>query len=192
MDNNQVLSLIKEKDEKGLNYLYDNYSASLNGIIVRIVENDKAAEEVLQQTFLKIWEKINLYDPKKSTLFTWMARIARNSAIDLKRTKKFKQNHVTESWQDMHNDSKLTHNDNAKIDTQKILMLIEPKYKTVIDCIYLQGYSHSEAAKKLDLPLGTVKSRIRNGLKELRGLLETEKSLFVSSFVIFIYLILCL
>lgn len=90
METTELVRLLKVKDERGLAYLFDHYAAALNGIIFRIVLSDKLAEEILQQTFLKIWDKIDSYDADKSTLFTWMSRIARNSAIDAKRLKNMK------------------------------------------------------------------------------------------------------
>jgi len=192
MEITQVISLIRDRDELGLSYLYDHYAAALNGIILRVVGCEKSAEEILQQTFLKVWDKIDLYNEEKSTLFTWMAAIARNSAIDLKRTKKYERNKDLESWDIKQHETTQTLESNAQIDTKKLLLLIKPKYRTVIDCIYLEGHSHREAAELLDIPLGTVKSRLRLGLGEMRQLLKSEKLLFISSLVTILYILLCL
>jgi len=186
----QTISLIKARDESGLSDLYDHYAAALNGIINRIVGSEAIAEEVLQQTFLKIWEKIEQYDEAKSSLFTWMARIARNSAIDKVRLKKFQNAEQTESWEAKHNDSRVVSTDHAGIDTTKLLSKLDQKYKEVIDCIYLQGYSQSEAAKKLAIPLATVKNRLRSALLQLRQELSEEKALFMSSIILILISIL--
>jgi len=180
MDNLELLRLLKGKDERGLSYLFDNYAAALNGIIQRIVVSDKLAEEILQQTFLKIWDKIDSYDVDKSTLFTWMSRIARNSAIDAKRLKKYENLQKTDSLDlSLHNKKSEVQNTDA-IDTHGLLSKIDEKYSSVLKHIYLLGYSHSEASEQLGLPIGTVKTRLRNGLKELRNILGEEKNLFLS------------
>jgi len=180
MDNSELLRLLKGKDERGLSYLFDNYAAALNGIIQRIVLSDKLAEEILQQTFLKIWDKIDSYDADKSTLFTWMSRIARNSAIDAKRLKKYENLQKTDSLDlSLHNKKSEVQNTDA-IDTNRLLSRIDEKYSSVLEHIYLLGYSHSEASEELGLPIGTVKTRLRNGLKELRNIIGEEKNLFLS------------
>lgn len=185
-----TLSLLRAKDESGLTILYDNYSGALNGIISRTVNSEKIAEEVLQQTFLKIWDKIEQYDEAKSSLFTWMAKIARNSAIDQVRLKRFKNKGLTDSWEAKHNDSNVITTESSKMDTKNLLNKLDPKHKEVIDCVYLHGYSQSQAALKLNVPLGTIKTRIRTGLQVLRKELSSEKSLFIGSIILFIYLYL--
>lgn len=189
MEITQVITLIKAKDEKGLNYLYDNYSGALNGIIYRIVGSEKISEEILQQTFLKVWEKIHSYDSNKSTLFTWMSRIARNSAIDVKRLKSFEHNQKTESIDNQFDIAQNTSDLSEKIDVEILLKNVDPKYKMVLDCVYLQGYSHREAAEKLDLPLGTVKTRLRNALNQLRENLRNEENLFLKASLILLIII---
>lgn len=194
MQISEIIHLLRIKDEKGLSYLYDHYSSALNGIIIRILVSKNLSEEVLQQTFLKIWEKIDLYDENKSQLFTWMSRIAKNTAIDAKRSKEYENNKNTYSLDlQIHNQ----HNINishASMDVQSLTSQLNDKHKIVLDCIYLNGYSQSETAKKLALPLGTVKSRVKAAICELRVILKDEKSLFLGSVntIIILISILCL
>jgi len=192
MELTALIKLLKEKDEQGLTYLYDHYAAALNGIILRIVGSEKVAEEVLQQTFLKIWQKIDTYDIKKSTLFTWMSRIARNTAIDVRRTRAFKNQQQTDSFElSIHNSGK-DHTSSANIDVNTLFNKIDKKHKDVLECVYLEGYTHSEAAEKLQLPLGTVKTRLRNSIKQLQEILKNETPLFLGlTILILIYFILC-
>ena len=194
MTSKEIVRLLKLKDEKGLSYLYDNYSAALNGIIIRILKSDKLAEEVLQQTFLKIWNKIELYDDDKSQLFTWMSRIARNTAIDAKRLKKYENERNTYSL-DLNIHNKLNSRMNmSSIDSESLISRLEAKYSEVLDCIYLNGYTQVETAKHLQIPLGTVKTRVRQSIMELREILKDEKVLFTGSFTAIAILItlLCL
>lgn len=189
MNTKEVVLLLINRDESGLSYLYQHYSASLNGLILNIVGSEHLAEEVLQQTFLKIWDNIAGYDSTKATLFTWMARIARNNAIDKIRLKRHQNNQLTDSLSPAHDQANVVHLSNANIDTEKLLNKIDIKYRSVLDCIYLQGYSQNEAAKKLNLPLGTVKTRVRKAVMILREELKSEKTLFTASIVIIIYLL---
>jgi len=182
------IKLIRDRNESGLSALYNKYSGALNGIITRIVGSEKVAEEVLQQTFLKIWEKIYQFDETKSTLFTWMASIARNSAIDKVRLKKFQNEQLINSWELKHIDSQIITTKSSNIGTTNLLSKLEPKYKEVLDCIYLQGYSQSQAAKLLNIPLGTIKRRISIGIKQIREELSEEISLFMGVFIFLIYL----
>lgn len=192
MDLIQVVELIKKRDEKGLSYLYDNYASTLNGIITRIVGSEKIAEEVLQSCFLKVWDKIDQYDETKSTLFTWMARIARNCAIDITRLKKHKNSQVTDTIERKHESSFVTNQNIDSLDTETLLSKIDVKYRIVIDYVYLKGYSHSAAAEELDIPLGTLKTRIRKGINIMRGELVNEKSLFLGSCLLIFHLIISL
>ncbi len=189
MDASQIVTLLRNRDEQGMEVLYDNYAGSLNGIIFRIVGSEKEAEDVLQQTFLKIWEKIDLYEEKKSSLFTWMVRIARNSALDIRRSKKFQNEMVTDTLDMQHESSSITSPSYEIIDAKSLLSKISVEQRVVLDHIYLQGYSQSEVAIKLNIPLGTVKSRIRLGINVLRQELKSERSLFMGSLFVIIYLI---
>lgn len=194
MNNSEIIRLLKQKDEKGLSYLYDHYSAALNGIIVRILKSEKLSEEILQQTFLKIWNKIDQYDESKSQLFTWMSRIARNSAIDAKRLKKYENNQKTYTFDINEHNIKNNQMSHANLDAQSLILKLEDKHRLVLDYIYLNGYTQSETAKKLEIPLGTVKTRVRSSILELRKILKNEKVLFVGSLATIILLIafLCL
>lgn len=176
----EIIALLKNKDEAGLIYLYDHYAPALLGIIVRILQSEKAGEEVLQQTFLKIWEKIDTYKNSKGTLFTWMCKIARNTAIDQKRLIKFQQAQNTESFEESIHNRKCDFINTASFDANKILNFLDEAHKQVLDHVYLQGYSHTQTAKKLNIPLGTVKTRLRNGTLKLRAMLKNEKQLFVN------------
>jgi RNA polymerase sigma-70 factor, ECF subfamily len=87
----ELVMLLKGKNEQAFAYLYDNYSAAINGVIYRMVDNVELAEDVLQETFVKIWNNLSNYDPLKGRLFTWMINIAKNLAIDTLRSKGFKK-----------------------------------------------------------------------------------------------------
>ncbi len=175
MDVKQVINLIKDKNEKGLSILYDYYAPTLNGVIINIVKSDVLAEEILQQTFLKIWNNIDNYDESKASLFTWMNQIARNTAIDHYRLMSFDIQRKIVSIDDTMYESKTYQLDTDKIDVEIILKEIDEKYKQVLFKVYIQGYTHVETAKILDIPLGTVKTRIRIALNQLRKKLALDE-----------------
>lgn len=175
----EAINLMKNKNEKGLVFLYDAYSEALMGIIISIVKSPKLAEEVLQQTFLKIWKGIDSYDPSKAKLFTWMARIARNTAIDQVRLKRSEYQSKTDVFQAKIHDQPISMNE-AILDIEKLLSRLDEKYRVVLDLVYLKGYSHNEAAQLLNIPLGTVKTRLRAAISTLREIVQREKIILKS------------
>ncbi|MBL4668889.1 MAG: sigma-70 family RNA polymerase sigma factor [Flavobacteriales bacterium] len=165
----ELIKLLQENSEEGISLLYDNYSAILYGIITKIVRSENIAEDILQDTFVKIWKNFSSYDSSKGRLFTWMLNIARNKAIDYIRSKEFKNRSLNESDINNKSLSEISSEMNTdQIGLSNTLKFLNPKNKIVIDIIYFKGYTQVEAAKYLNIPLGTVKSRVRNGLIELR------------------------
>ncbi len=176
MNDRQIITFIKNRNEKGLSILYDIYAPVLNGIIISIVKSEVIAEEILQETFLKIWNNIGSYDEKKSSLFTWISRIARNTAIDHYRLSSFDIQRKLQPIDDndVYKRSILLENTD-KIDVTLILNHLELKYKVVLYTVYIEGYTQKEAAIKLKLPLGTVKTRIRIAIKKIREMMRNDE-----------------
>jgi RNA polymerase sigma-70 factor (ECF subfamily) len=171
----ELVALLIQHDDQVFSYLYDNYSPALFGIINQIVPDKEMAADVLQDVFINIWKKINSYDAAKGRLFTWMLNIARNAAIDKIRSR---------SYQDGLKNQPLTEtvNTSAKspvvepqvndIGLKKVINRMKEEYRTLIDLSYFQGFTHEEISKLLDIPLGTVKTRIRTALTQLRTLIQ--------------------
>lgn len=165
----ELILLLRKNSKAGITVLYDNYSASLYGIITKIVRSEEIAQDILQDTFVKIWKKFEKYDSSKGRLFTWMVNIARNSAIDYVRSKDFKNRSLNDVDTNNAELSGITSEMNIdQIGLKDTVNLLEPKLKIIIDTIYLKGYTQAETAEHLNIPLGTVKSRVRNALLELR------------------------
>ncbi|PTS91392.1 RNA polymerase subunit sigma-70 [Pedobacter sp. HMWF019] len=165
-----VLAL-KSRETIAIQALYDMYSGALLGVISRIVPQQEIAEDLLQETFVKIWNSAEQYDASKGRLFTWMMNIARNLAIDKVRSKDFRN---TSKNQDIENNvdfidaqSRVTFNADI-LGLKDLVTALKPEFKLVLDMVYFRGYTHVEAAEELDLPLGTVKTRIRMAIMELR------------------------
>ncbi len=184
-----IIQLMKAKDEKGLSLLYDSYAPALLGIIVRIVKNKPIGEEVLQSTLLKAWDSIELYDHNKGNFFTWLATIARRKALDKVRLKGYQRQMDNEELVDTSINLVSNQEETELIDTQRLLSSLNENHRVILDMIYLQGYTHKDTAQTLELPLGTVKTRLRIAIKLLRESLEGEKELFLGSFLLLIILI---
>ena len=170
----ELVEKIRSKSTYALEYLYDQYSAALYGVILKVVRHDEVAEEILQDTFIKIWDKARDYDKQKGRLFTWMLNIARNLSIDKLRSKEFSQLGKTNygfenvSIADKYEGDRLVDG----IGMDKVLDQLPPEQKKLIDMMYFKGYSQSEISQELDMPLGTVKTRVRSAMLKLRELLK--------------------
>lgn len=148
--------------------LYDMYAPALMGIVTRILSDDGLAEDALKRTFMKISASIGQYDEKKGRIFTWMAAIARNTAIDMLRMRA--QNQTLEDLNELGDESNFTRQyQNPDIIEGTQLVGTAGKPKTIIlDSIYFKGYTTTEVAQKLDVSLGTLKTRIRMEVTSLR------------------------
>lgn len=166
--------MLKEQSNEGFNYLYDNYSGALFTIINQVVADKDIASDVLQEVFVNIWRKINLYDAKKGRIFTWMLNIARNAAIDKVRSKGFRNNLKNQPVSDNVNAviTVSVQPETSDVGLKKVLMKLKEEYRTLIDLSYFQGFTHEEISKMLGIPLGTVKTRIRTALSQLRILIQ--------------------
>jgi len=153
--------------------LYDNYSSAVYGIILKIVRSEDFAEELLNDCFLKIWDKIGDYDSSKGRLFTWILNISRNIALDKLRSKEYKIKTKTDDVSDNVLISDTHYSDANKpefIGVKEIVDKLPVEQKKLIDLMYFQGYSQSEIAEELGMPLGTVKTRVRAAMITLRQL----------------------
>ncbi|POY39320.1 RNA polymerase subunit sigma-70 [Solitalea longa] len=167
----ELVTGLKQRQKLAIEALYNMYSAALNGIILRIIHSEEEASDVLQEVFLKIWNNASNYDPKKGRLFTWMANIARNMAIDRLRSKSYRNEIKNQELNDSVNtidELRSISLSPEHIGIKDLLINLKPEQKIVVDLIYFQGLKQSEAAEKLNIPLGTVKTRLRMAIMELR------------------------
>ncbi len=174
----ELIILIREKNQKAFSYLYDNYSRALFGVINGIINNVEESEDVLQKTFLKIWNNFSSYDTEKGRLYTWMLNIGRNLAIDSTRSKhekiKSKIQSTSENVYKFENNLRAEDNKYDTIGLSTILNTLKEEHKSIIDLAYFEGYTQEEISKKLNLPLGTVKTKVRQALLKLRELSKKE------------------
>lgn len=166
---------MKARDRAAFEYLYDHYSDALFGIIFRILKKEEIAEEVLQDVFLKIWDRFDNYDASKGKLFTWMLNIARNQAIDKTRSKEISKGQKTGGIEKFVSriDKEGSIEQNVEdIGVRDILIALSEEQKFVVEYLYFRGFSQSELAKEFNIPLGTVKTRLRLAMQQLRKTLK--------------------
>lgn len=168
-----LITKFQQKDIIAFEQLYIMYSESLYGVIFTILKDDQLAEEVLQDSFLKIWNNSASYSSKKGRFFTWILNIARNTAIDVTRSKGYKNNlrYQEVSFFDSIKTDNSYEASTDSIGITKYIELLEPICKKVIQLLFFKGFTQKETAKELDIPLGTVKTRNRICINKLRDIL---------------------
>ena len=169
----ELVSALKAKDDQAFSYLYDHYSGSLYSIIFQIVKTPESASDILQEVFVNIWRKIESYDPMKGRLFTWMLNISRNASIDMIRSKNYqntlKNQEITDN---VYSSDQSVQTNIDSIGLMKFMGKLRPEQRVLIELAYFKGFTHDEIAQIENIPLGTVKTRIRNALLQLREYLK--------------------
>lgn len=170
-EESELVAALRSKDEQAFSHLYGHYSGALYGVIKQVVNDTELSNDVLQECFINIWRRIDTYDESKGRLFTWMLNIARNAAIDKTRSKGFQQ-----SLKEIPLDGKVMQPSiKPGIDDfglKKLLLKLKDEQRLLIDLSFFQGYTHEQIANALHIPLGTVKTRIRSALIQLRALMQ--------------------
>lgn len=165
-----LINRLKQQDRSAIGELYDAYSGALFGVVLRIVQSRELAEQVLQDTFLKAWRNAASYDNSKGRLFTWLLNIARNTAIDATRTAHFRHFQKTDSLDDLVHRPGGDGINPDHLGVRDVVNRLDEKYKSLIDLVYFKGYTQEEVAEETGIPLGTVKTRLRYAIGELRKL----------------------
>ena len=170
-----LIDLLRSGEKSAFEYLYDNYSGALFGIISKMINDEHLAEDVLQEAFVKIWNNFSAYDATKGRLFTWMVNLTRNLTIDTIRSKAYKkQTKIQKSDIAV---SYVTNNINESerfdsLGLRKQITLLKQDQKQIIDLAYFDGFTQEEISKQLGIPLGTVKTRMRAAISVLKKLLQ--------------------
>lgn len=170
-EEHELIASLRKKDDEAFSYLYEHYSGALYGVIKQIVGDIELSNDVLQETFVNIWRRIESYDETKGRLFTWMLNVARNAAIDKTRSKGFQQSQL----QIPLDGEVIQASVRSGIDDyglKRLILKLKDEQRLLIDLSYFQGYTHEQIATALHIPLGTVKTRIRSALTQLRALLQ--------------------
>lgn len=161
-----LINQLQVGNTRALSSLYDKYSGALYGVIVRMCKDDAQAQDILQETFVKIWQKCSSYDSEKGNFYTWAYRIARNTTLNSLRSK----NNLIQ------NDDLSVYTNKAEEETSNIdlpalsgsLKKLDSHHQRALELVYFEGLTHKEAHIEMDVPLGTFKSYIRQAIKQLR------------------------
>ena len=168
----KLISGLLAGDELAVKQLYRQYAPSLLGVIKRIVKFDEIAEDLLQDVFVKIWKSISTYDSNKGRLFIWMVNLTRNLAIDYIRSKSALKDSKTDDISELLNLGIEPFADGSeKTDTigiKNLIGVLKKDQKIIIDLIYFQGFTHVQVSEELNIPLGTVKTKLRLAILQLR------------------------
>ncbi len=167
----ELVYRLNNGEQQAMSELYDRFSGALLGVIMKIITDQATAEDVLQETMVKIWNNISSFDTSKGRLFTWMINIARNQSIDKTRSKNFKNSAQNSSLEDSVYVSETIPAAGASADTMDVknwLLHLPEENRKLMRLAYFMGYTQEEISKELNIPLGTVKTKIRNSLILLR------------------------
>ncbi len=179
----ELLSRIARGDEGALTRLYERTSGRVFGLIVRILDDSRDAEEVLQEVYLQVWRLASRYEARRGSLYGWLLSLARSRSIDKTRSKNFHLHRQTLEIRELLDSSRqappspqleaVLRGERADA-LQRALARISPRQRAVMELAYFGGYTQAEIAEQLEIPLGTVKSRMRHGLAILREVAAEE------------------
>ncbi|MCF1192015.1 RNA polymerase sigma factor [Mangrovimonas sp. AS39] len=177
MDLTHLVKSFQKKDEKAFETLYNMYAESMHGVIFNIVRDHDIAQELTQDVFIKAWNHSHTYSAKKGRFFTWILNIARNTAIDKTRSKTFKNSKKNLNAQFFVDILENKENLNSRMDAlgiQNFVKKLANKCIEIIELLYFKGFTQKEASEELKMPIGTVKTRNRNCINELRNMLNVN------------------
>lgn len=182
----KIVSMLQHQNQQAISLLYDNYAPALFGIIVRVVRSHELAEQVLQDTFVKVWKYGSQYDASKGRLFTWLLNVARNTAIDATRTAHFKHYSKVENEESLRTRPSDFVLNPDHVGLRSLVESLDEKYRLLIEKIYFEGYTHSEIEEELGIPAGTVKTRLRFAINELRKKFADSNTGELSALLLFL------
>jgi RNA polymerase sigma-70 factor (ECF subfamily) len=171
-DDIELIQRIEMRDEAALSEFYNRYGGLVYSMAYRVLQNSVLAEEVTQDTFLKVWNQVQTWDANRGKLTTWLLTITRYAAIDRLRQEQRRGNSSAVSLDALLNligsRDDIDWQDGELI--RSLLRKLPSDQLQVIELSFFQGMSHGDMAQHLKLPLGTVKTRVRAGLQRLRTL----------------------
>lgn len=173
-DPTALLRRIAQGDDSALAALYDEYAGRVYGFVLRVVGDAALAQEVTQDVFLKVWQHPHQWDPARGQFSSWLLTVARYTAVDRLRFEALRSGRSVPLMEDIDAPTR-DDPDPAELDRLRALLRRLPdEQRQVIELAYFRGLTHSELAAALNLPLGTVKTRLRAGLQKLRALLSEQ------------------
>jgi RNA polymerase sigma factor (sigma-70 family) len=174
----ELLMLLKQQDRQAFNYLYRQYSGALYSVILKVIDDSQTAQDVLQDVFVKIWNNVGQYDAGRGRIYTWMLNIARNAAIDKLRSKGEIMKSKIQTGEHVVNNLEQNIKTEQKTDTiglRKMVDGLKPEYAAIVELAYFNGFTTDEISKTLGIPQGTVKTRMRSAMCQLREIFAVKK-----------------
>ncbi len=169
----ELVARLQRRDPQALGELYDRYGRLAYSLILRIVRDAGGAEDLVQETFLRVWNRVQGFDAEKGAIGPWLLAVARNRAIDYLRSASGRERNAVEFEE--------TDHPSLYVDMERDLLLsdkarrvkaamdkLSPNYRQVLELAYFEGLSQTEMAERMGQPLGTVKTWVRAALKNLR------------------------
>lgn len=179
LSEDKLVEGLKNMDGSAMSALYQMYSESLYRVISTIVVIEEVAQDLLQETFIKIWKSFKQYDPGKGRLYTWMARLARNLSIDYLRSVNYRNYSVSEdlseSTQLIDQTFQVSYNPEL-IGVKDMTRILNEDQKLALDLVYFKGYTHVQAAEELNITVGILRSRLQSSITELRKTFNRDYS----------------
>ena len=171
LSEDKLIEGLQNMDGSAMSALYRMYSDSLYRVISTIVVIEEVAQDLLQETFIKIWKSFKQYDPGKGRLYTWMARLARNISIDYLRSVNHRNytvsENLVESTQQIDQKFQVSYNPEL-IGVKDMTDILNEDQRLALDLIYFKGYTHVQAAEELDITVGILRSRLQSSITVLR------------------------
>ncbi|MBY6037905.1 sigma-70 family RNA polymerase sigma factor [Fictibacillus nanhaiensis] len=169
---------VQEENKEALERLYDRYEKLLFSFSYKMVKQKEMAEEAVQDVFMKLWRKKGIYTEEKGKFSSWILTVTRNACIDLIRKQNKNEVEILERDIDYERaesvEETVTWNEERTLLKEAVATLTEEQ-QDIVDLFYFRGYSQADIADKKNLPLGTVKGRVRLALKHLRKIYSDER-----------------
>jgi RNA polymerase sigma-70 factor, ECF subfamily len=170
---NDLLSHVAEGDQKAFGQLYDQLSGRVLGLVRRLLKDSAQSEEVTQEIFLEVWQNAKRYDPAKGSATTWILTMSHRRAVDRIRSSQSTRDRDTKiGLRDMETEyDSVSESVEITIEHERVgqaLLRLTELQRQAVTLAYYGGYSHSEVAEMLKVPIGTVKTRLRDGMIRLR------------------------
>ncbi len=167
----ELIAALKSHKNDAYRQLYLNYRGTLYNNILQVIKDTETANDVLQEVFITIWQNIDKYDAEKGRLFTWLLKLTRNAAINKTRSKVYKsqqKNDDISNYVSFIENKTSVHTPINQIGLRTQVHRLREDYKNVLELSYFEGFTQEEISKALNVPLGTVKTRLRNAIIDLR------------------------
>jgi RNA polymerase sigma-70 factor (ECF subfamily) len=173
-DDSDLARRLRERDASAMRDLYDRYGRLIYSLIQRMVRNSAAAEDLVQETFLRVWNRIPAFNQERGALGPWLLTVARNRAIDYLRSADGRMSAGSLDLDRLEQPGQFRDFDERALSLDRARLIkdafekLTPNQKTVIELAYYEGLSQTEMAERMQQPLGTIKTWVRSALKILR------------------------